>query len=889
MPEIPCLFLIDGSSYIFRAFHAIGRLSTSKGFPTNAIFGFTSMLLKVLREIKPEYVAVVLDAKGPTFRDEIYPDYKANRPSMPEGLEPQIPYIKRIIQGYSIPVIEKEGYEADDVMGTIAKEVAKKGVYVTIVTGDKDMLQLVDEHIHTLDTMKDRSFGAREVVERYGVKPGQMTDIMGLAGDSIDNIPGVPGIGEKTAVALIKEFDTLENLLANREKLPRKKLIEALTRFGEQATLSKRLATIATDVPLEYNLKDFALSEPVVETLKEIFRELEFSKFLKELTSETLSTEDYHIVTEEDQFSNLVGELKGCRGFAFDFETTSRDPMLAELVGLSFSFNPHQAYYIPLGHRYPGVPRQLGKEFVLGELKSLFEDERLKKYGQNIKYEYVLLKRSGIELRGIECDTMVASYLVNPTKHNHNLEEIAREYLDHRMISYKDVVGSGKREVTFDQVDLNTAKNYSCEDSDVTFLVSHTLLPKLADEGPKDLFDEVEVPLIEVLAHMEMNGVKIDRSLLEEMSKESETQLASIANRIYLLAGEQFNINSSQQLSKILFEKLKLPKVKKTKTGTSTDTEVLTKLAPQHDLPLELLAYRSLSKLKSTYIDALPKLINPRTGRVHTSYNQTVTATGRLSSSDPNLQNIPIRSEEGKRIRKAFIPEEGWLMISADYSQIELRILAHLTRDNTLCEAFHRDEDIHARTASNIFGVRLEDVTPEMRRGAKVINFGIIYGMSAFGLGKELDIEPKVASAYIEGYFQRYQGVKDYIDSTLSEAREKGYVTTLFGRRRYLPEINSSNQMARNAAERTAINTPIQGTAADLIKIAMIQIHRRLKDLNLSTKMIMQVHDELVFECPEGELEKASRIIREGMEGVMKCLVPLRVSISHGRNWNEAH
>ncbi len=889
MPEKPRLFLIDGSSYIFRAFHAIGRLSTSKGFPTNAIFGFTSMLLRVLREMKPEYVAVVLDAKGPTFRDEIYPDYKANRPGMPEGLEPQIPYIKRIIEAYGIPVIEREGYEADDVIGTIAKEVAKKGLDVVIVTGDKDMLQLVDEHICTLDTMKDRSFGKGEVVERYGVKPEQMTDVMGLAGDSIDNIPGVPGIGEKTAVALIKEYDTLENLLANREQLPKKRLIEALAQFGEQATLSKRLATIATNVPLEYNLEDFALSEPVAETLKEIFRELEFSKFLQELTSETLSIEDYHLVTEKDQFSNLVEELTGCQGFALDFETTSRDPMLAELVGLSLSFNPHQAYYIPLGHRYDGAPKQLDKEFVLSELKPLFQDEKLKKYGQNIKYEYVLLKRRGIELRGIEGDTMVASYLLNPTKHNHNLEEIAREYLDHRMISYKDVVGSGKKEVSFDQVDLNTAKNYSCEDSDVTFLVSHILLPKLVDEGLKDLFHEVEIPLIEVLASMEMNGVKINRSLLEEMSKEFERQLASIADRIYLLAGEQFNINSSQQLSRILFEKLNLPKVKRTKTGTSTDTEVLTKLAQQHDLPLELLAYRSLSKLKSTYIDALPKLINPRTGRVHTSYNQTVTATGRLSSSDPNLQNIPIRSEEGRRIRQAFIPGEGWVMISADYSQIELRILAHLTRDNDLCEAFHRDEDIHARTASHVFGVSLEEVTPEMRRQAKVINFGIIYGISAFGLGKELGVEPKVASAYIEGYFQKYHAVKGYIDSSLKEAREKGYVMTLFGRRRYLPEINSSNQMARNAAERTAINTPIQGTAADLIKVAMIQIHRRLKDLNLSTKMIMQVHDELVFECPEGELERANGIIREGMEGVMHCSVPLKVSIAHGRNWNEAH
>jgi DNA polymerase-1 len=889
MAEIPRLFLIDGSSYVFRAFYAIGQLSTSKGFPTNAIYGFTSMFLRVLREMNPEYVAVVFDAKGPTFRDEIYSDYKANRPAMPQGLEPQIPYIKRIVEAYNIPAIEKEGYEADDVIGTIAKEAAKQGVDVVIVSGDKDMLQLVNGRIHTLDTMKDRSFGPREVIERYGVAPEEITDVMALMGDSIDNIPGVPGIGEKTAVALIRQFKTLDNLLANRERLPKKKLVEALIRFGEQAKLSKRLATISTDVPLEYNLRDFLSSEPDIERLKGIFRELEFSKFLKEITSETLSMEDYHIVTEEDQFSNLVGELRGCRGFSFDFETTSRDPMLADLVGLSFSLAPHRAYYVPMGHRYPGVPRQLDRDFVLGRLKPLFEDEKLKKLGQNIKYEYVLLKRNGIELRGIECDTMVASYLVNPTKHNHNLEEIAREYLDHRMISYKDVVGSGKKEVTFDQVDLQSAKNYSCEDSDVTFLVSHILLSKLEEGGLKDLFNGVEIPLIKVLAHMEMAGVKIDRSLLEEMSKEFENRLASIADRIYLLAGERFNINSSQQLAKILFEKLKLPRVKRTKTGTSTDTEVLTKLAHQHDLPGEILAYRSLSKLKSTYIDALPKLINPRTGRVHTSYNQTVTATGRLSSSDPNLQNIPIRSEEGKRIREAFIPEEGWLMLSADYSQIELRILAHLARDKALCEAFQRDEDIHARTASNIFGVSLEGVTPEMRRQAKVINFGIIYGMSAFGLGKELDVEPKIASAYIEGYFEKYKGVKEYIDSSLRESREKGYVTTLFGRRRYLPEINSSNQIARNAAERTAINTPIQGTAADLIKVAMIHIHGQLKDLKLSTKMVIQVHDELVFECPEGELEQVTRIVREGMEGAMEYSVPLKVSIARGRNWNEAH
>jgi DNA polymerase-1 len=889
MVEKPRLFLIDGSSYVFRAFYAIGRLSTSKGFPTNAIFGFTSMLLKVLRDVKPEYVAVVLDAKGPTFREQIYSDYKANRPGMPEGLEPQIPYIKRIVEAYNIPVIEIEGYEADDVIGTIARQVAKQGVDVFIVTGDKDMLQLVDERIRTLDTMKDRSFGPTEVVQRYGVEPKEMTDLMGLTGDSIDNIPGVPGIGEKTAVALIKEFKTLENLLANREKVSRKKVFEALTRFGEQAKLSKLLATISTDVPLEYDLQDLALSEPDVERLREVFRELEFSKFLKDMTGETLSVEDYHTVTEEDQFSNLLGELRRCQGFSFDCEATSRDPMVAELVGFSFSFDPQRAFYVPVGHRYLGVPRQLDKNVVLSQLKPLFEDGRLRKYGHNLKYEYVLLKRNGIELRGIACDTMVASYLVNPTKHNHNLEEIAREYLDHRMISYKDVVGSGKKGVTFDQVDLNTAKNYSCEDSDVAFLVNPILLSRVEEEGLKDLFNRVEIPLIEVLAHMEMNGVKIDRSLLEEMSKEFGNKLASIEDRIYLLAGERFNVNSSQQLSKILFEKLRLPKVKRTKTGTSTDTEVLTKLAQHHDLPGELLAYRSFSKLKSTYIDALPRLINPRTGRLHTSYNQTVTATGRLSSSDPNLQNIPIRSEEGRRIRQAFIAAEGWLMLSADYSQIELRILAHLARDRQLCEAFQRDEDIHARTASNIFGVPIEEVTPEMRRQAKVINFGIIYGMSAFGLGKELNIDSAVAAAYIEGYFQKHRGVKEYIDSSLREAREKGYVTTLLGRKRYLPEINSPNQMARNATERTAINTPIQGTAADLIKVAMVHIHRRFKDLNLSTKMVMQVHDELVIECPDDELEQASQITRDAMEGAMECSVPLKVSIAYGRNWNEAH
>jgi DNA polymerase-1 len=891
MPDRPKLFLIDGSSYIFRAFYAIGHLSNAKGLPTNAVYGFTQMLLKVVKQHQPDYLAVIFDSKAPTFRSEVYKEYKANRPTMPEGLVPQIPYIKKITEGYRIAILEREGYEADDLIGTVAKGVGPE-VDVIIITGDKDILQLVNDRIQVYDTMKEKKLGVEEVVQRFGVHPEQVVEVMGLAGDAIDNIPGVPGIGEKTAIQLIKTYGSVENLLTHVEEIPQKRLKENLKTHGDLARLSRQLATIHTDVPISYQLKDFSLSPPDLKNLKEIFKELEFNKLLRELPEEggsPTAARDYSLVTKQNEFLTLIENLKKATSFSIDLETTSPYPMWADLVGISLSYAPHQAFYIPLGHRPSKATQQLPLHWVLERLKPVLEDKEVKKVGQNIKYEWIVLKRYGTPLQGIHGDTMIASYLLNPTKHNHNLNEIAQEYLDRSIMNYKEVVGSGTKAVTFDQIELERAKDYSCEDADVTLQLSHLLLPKLKEGGFKELFDQVEMPLIMVLAKMEMNGVKIDLELLQEYSKEIETQLQQKMGRIYGLAGEVFNINSSQQLGKILFDKLKLPVVKKTKTGYSTDVEVLTKLSLHHDLPLEILGYRNLTKLKSTYVDALPKLVHPKTGRIHTSYNQTVTATGRLSSSDPNLQNIPVRAEEGSRIRQAFIPEEGWSIVSADYSQIELRLLAHLSQDETLIKAFQQDEDIHARTASEIFGVPMEKVTPPMRREAKVINFGIIYGMSPYGLSQQLGTEPKIAQAYIEEYFKKYSGVQTYIENSLEGARQKGYVTTLLHRRRYLPDLHSPTVAIRQATERMAINTPLQGTAADIIKVSMIHIQNRIQELGLSTKMIMQVHDELVFEVPEEELQKTIPMIQNEMERVMDLSVPLKVSIHSGKNWAEVH
>ncbi|MBM4277181.1 MAG: DNA polymerase I [Deltaproteobacteria bacterium] len=886
MSNRPRLFLIDGSSYIYRAFYAIRHLSNSKGFPTNAIYGFTQMLLKVLKDHRPDYLAVVFDSKAPTFRSEVYKEYKANRPTMPEGLIPQIPYIKRIIEGYRIATLEMDGYEADDLIGTVAKGLESE-VDVVIITGDKDILQLVSDQIQVYDTMKEKKIGTDEVRQRFGVPPEQVVEVMGLSGDAIDNIPGVPGIGEKTATELIKRFGSIDHLLDHLDQVPQKKLKGRLEIHGELARISRKLATIRTDVPIAYQKENFVLSSPDPESLRSLFKELEFNKLLRELpaeTSEGKADRDYRLVTGQEGFVSLLQDLKESKSFAVDIETTSLYPMWAKPVGISLSHKPHQAFYIPLGH---WNAEQLPLPWVLKELRPLLEDEEVKKVGQNIKYDWIVLKHHGIAMRGILCDTMIASYLLNPTKHNHNLGEISREYLDREVTDYKKVTGG--KGMTFDQVDLEKARDYSCEDAEVTFQLFHLLLPKLREGGFEELFEQVEMPLAIVLAKMEMNGVKIDVDLLRDFSKEIESELLRKTDQIYGLAGEVFNINSSQQLGKILFDKLKLPAIKKTKTGYSTDVEVLEKLSLHHDLPLEILGYRNLTKLKSTYIDALPKLLHPDTGRVHTSYNQTVTATGRLSSSDPNLQNIPIRTDEGNRIRQAFIPEKGSIIVSADYSQIELRILAHLSQDEVLIEAFRRDEDIHSRTASEIFGVPMEKVTPVMRREAKVINFGIIYGMSGYGLSQQLKKEPRVAQAYIDEYFKKYNGVQSYIQKSLEEAKQKGYVTTLLNRRRYLPEINSPTVAIRQAAERMAINTPLQGTAADMIKVAMIRIQNQLEEHYPSAKMIMQVHDELVFEVPEREMESTLPMIRDEMETVMELSIPLKVSISSGKNWAEAH
>ncbi len=847
------------------------------------------MLLKVIKEFKPELLAVIFDAPGPSFRNEVYEAYKANRPAMPERLAPQIPYIKKIVEGLNVTLLEKEGYEADDVIGTIAKEASRQGHRVRIITGDKDIFQLIGGDITTVDTMKNKSFGVPEVKERFGVKPEQLVDLLALTGDSIDNIPGVPGIGLKTAAALIQEFGSLENLLENVEEIPKAKIKEKLILFADQARLSKQLVKIDTQVPLDYDLRDFAFSGEFKEMLKGIFKELEFTKLLQELPASDKPKTDYETILSQEDLHHMLSEIESRKAMAISVEPLGSPPMYGHMLGIAISFEPHRARYIPLVRESKGRSSFPSGDAVLEKLRPYIENPSIKKSGYDIKRTHILLKRKGLEPAGWETDVMVVSYLLNPTRHDHGLSTLAEEYLDYRVVSRKELVHGGRTGLSLEDLGIEQISHVACEASDVSLQLSHILGSRMEEEGFLDLYREIELPLITVLSDMEIKGIKVDTQLLARLSKEFETSLNQLINEIYELAGESFNINSPKQLGDLLFNKLKLPPIKKTKTGFSTDEEVLRKLAVTHPLPEKIIQFRGLSKLKSTYVDALPALINKETGRIHTSFNQTVTATGRLSSSEPNLQNIPIRTEEGRRIRNAFIPEKGLSILSADYSQIELRILAHLSRDSTLTSAFQKGEDIHRRTAAEIFGVSPERVDDLMRREAKVINFGVIYGMSPYGLAKELGIDTKVAQAYIEEYFLKHGGVRSYIDSIIQEARQQGYVTTLFNRRRYLPEINSPNRPLRQFAERTAINTPIQGTAADLIKIAMIRIHKRLHDGDLSTRMILQVHDELVFETPESEVDAVSKLIREEMEGVMKMSVPLKVAITQGKNWGEAH
>ncbi|MBW2147014.1 MAG: DNA polymerase I [Deltaproteobacteria bacterium] len=894
MNERPTLFLIDGSSYFYRAFHAIRGLSrSSDGMPTNAIYGFVRMLMKVIREGKPTHVAIAWDARGPTFRHDIFSDYKANRPEMPEELQVQIPYIRKIVESLCIPSLELPGWEADDIIGTMTRKAEQENMDVVIVSGDKDLMQLVGPHVIMWDTMpqKDIRYDAEGVKRRFGVPPHQVTEVMALAGDKSDNISGVPGIGEKKAGDLIQKFGSVENLLAHLHDL-KGKMRENLEAHAEDALLSKRLVRIDTEAPLELGPKELKQGEADLQGLDAVFRELEFTQLRRELTQKKeISYDAYRLANNESAFDALTGRLRAVAEFALDTETTSLDPMKAELVGISVACGIGEAYYVPVGHRYDGVSKQLSLETLKKKLGPILADESIAKIGQNIKYDLIVLHRHGFELKGIECDTMIASYVLDPSRRSHGLEDLSMDLLGHRMTAYKDVVGTGQKAVSFSSVDVTTAMKYSCEDADATLRLAGILLPQLDQAGLRKLFAEVEMPLLEVLAEMEMRGVRVDKMRLRELSLDMENRMSSLEERIYELAGERFLINSHQQLGRILFVKLNLPAVKKTqkKTGYSTDVEVLEQLSPQHPLPGAVLEYRSLAKLKSTYVDALLEMIHPETGRIHTSYNQTVAATGRLSSSNPNLQNIPIRTEEGRHIRQVFIPQEGWVMLSADYSQIELRLLAHLSEDETLCRAFYEGEDIHARTAADVFGVDLQEVSAELRHRAKAVNFGIIYGQKGFGLSRELGISTREAQDIIDRYFDRYPGVRRYREKVILQAQEHGFVTTLLGRRRMVPEILSPNRVAREAAERVATNTPLQGTAADLIKLVMIRIAPRIRKEGWKSRMLLQVHDELVFESPPEEIDALEAAVREDMENVMPLKVPLVVDVHRGRNWDEAH
>ncbi|MDO8281727.1 MAG: DNA polymerase I [Thermodesulfovibrionia bacterium] len=885
---MPTLYLIDGNSYLYRAFYAIKRLSSSSGFPTNAIYGFTTMILKILEQKKPDYFTIVFDSPGPTHRHEAYEQYKAHRPSMPDDLKLQVPIIKDIIAAFNIHTIEKPGFEADDLLAVIAKRAEKEGVDVFIVTGDKDLCQVITPKIKIYDSMKEKVTGEKDVIERFGVEPKRIPEIMALMGDASDNIPGVPGIGEKTAVKLIKEFGSLDGVVKNHAEIKQPKLRESIAANIPNIELSLSLATVNLDAPAEVSMEELEEKEPDWPKLFEIFSKYELRSLVnlvpKEEQTVSKFNAEYVTITDEALFKEVIASIK--HEVTIDTETTSKSPVLAELVGISLSVDPEKAYYIPLAHYYLGAPKQLSKEYVIKELRVILEDPDIKKTGHNIKYDLIVLKNEGIDLKGVAFDTMLASYLLNPNRSNHGLDDVAMSQLSIEKISFKDVVGKLNG---FSEVSVEDATRYSGEDSAVTLKLKRHLEPMLQKEGLYMLFNDMEMPLVEVLADMEMSGIKIDSSLMTSLSEKLGRELESIEKRIYFIAGEEFNINSPKQLQEVLYEKLGLRKIKKTKTGYSTDVDVLEELSLEHELPKEILEYRGLSKIKNTYLDALPKIVNPKTGRIHTSFNQTITATGRLSSSDPNLQNIPARGEWGTRIRQAFIAEEGNLLLSSDYSQIELRILAHLSGDEGLIDVFNNGGDIHSRTASGLFGIPAGEVTSEMRRRAKVVNFGIVYGMSPYGLSKELTISPGEAKDYIDTYFAQHPGVSKYIAALIEEVTHKGYVTTLYNRKRAIPELQSTNKNIKQLGERLAINTPIQGSAADVIKIAMINIHNRIINEKLRMKMLLQVHDELLFEVPEDEAQKAEALVREEMENVIKLHVPLKVDIGIGKNWAEAH
>ena len=924
------LVLVDGSSYLYRAFHAFPPLTNSAGEPTGAMYGVLNMLKSLISQVQPSHIAVVFDAKGKTFRDEMFEQYKSHRPPMPDDLRKQIQPLHDIIRALGIPLLVIEGVEADDVIGTLAVAASKANQKVLISTGDKDMAQLVDDNIMLINTMNNTLLDRDAVIEKYGIPPELIIDYLALMGDSADNIPGVAGVGEKTALGLLQGIGSMAEIYANLDKVAElpirgaKKLGDKLLAEKEMADLSYRLATIKTDVALDITPEQLTLGASNNDQLTEYFGRYEFKRWLNEvmngadsitnnneqptkinhyqatpalaqdnsdeaLPAIQIDRSRYETLLTEADLNRWVEKLKQAKLFALDTETDNLDYMAANLVGISFALENGEAAYLPLQLDYLGAPKTLEKTTALSLLKPVLENPSIQKVGQNFKYDLTIFARNGIDVQGVSFDTMLESYVLNSTG-RHNMDDLAKRYLGHQTISFEEIAGKGKNQLTFNQIPLEKAAEYAAEDADVTMKLQQVLWEKLSKEPSLEkLFKEMELPLLGVLSRMERRGVLIDSDALFLQSNEIANRLSELEEQAYVLAGQPFNLASTKQLQEILFDKLGLPVIQKTPKGApSTNEEVLEELAFSHELPKVLVEHRGLSKLKSTYTDKLPQMVNPQTGRVHTSYHQAVTATGRLSSSDPNLQNIPIRNEEGRRIRQAFIAREGFTVVAADYSQIELRIMAHLSQDQGLINAFTQGKDIHRSTAAEIFGVALDEVTSEQRRNAKAINFGLIYGMSAFGLSRQLGIGRADAQSYMDLYFKRYPGVQTFMHDIREKAKAQGYVETLFGRRLYLPDINSSNGMRRKAAERVAINAPMQGTAADIIKRAMIQLDQKLQN-DLDIAMIMQVHDELVFEVRSEKVAFYSELIKTQMESAADLVVPLIVEVGQGTNWDEAH
>lgn len=920
------LILVDGSSYLYRAYHAFPPLTNSAGEPTGAMYGVLNMLKSLLAQYNPSHVAVVFDAKGKTFRDELFEHYKSHRPPMPDELRAQIEPLHEMVRAMGLPLLAVSGVEADDVIGTLALEAEKKGLSVLISTGDKDMAQLVTPAITLINTMNNTILGPEEVEQKYGVPPALIIDFLAMMGDSSDNIPGVPGVGEKTAQALLQGLGSMQTIYDNLDKVAdlgfrgAKTMATKLEQNRDVAFLSYQLATIKTDVELALPCEELTVTEPDTEALQALFNRYEFKRWLSDLqdgkwlqgkksttqaqkaqadepapvaeTSSVLPTEGYVTILDQDLFDSWLEKLKNSEVFAFDLETDALDTLSANIVGISFAVAPGEAAYLPVAHDYLDAPDQLDRATVLAQLKPLLEDESAWKVGQNLKYDRGVLKNYDIELAGIKFDTMLESYILNSVVGKHDMDSLAARWLNHKTVTFQEIAGKGKNQLTFNQIALEQASHYAAEDADVTLQLHLKMWPELEKEaGPKKVFEQIEMPLLTVISRIERNGVLIDQSILAQHSKELTARLAELELKAHELAGEPFNLSSTKQLQVILFEKQGIKPTKKTPGGApSTSEEVLAELALDYPLPKVILEHRGLSKLKSTYTDKLPLMINPISGRVHTSYHQAVTATGRLSSADPNLQNIPVRNDEGRRIRQAFVAAKGHRIVAADYSQIELRIMAHLSQDKGLLDAFAQGEDIHRATASEVFGVALDKVSGEQRRSAKAINFGLIYGMSAFGLSRQLNIGAGEAKKYMDLYFERYPGVLRYMENTRQLAASKGYVETLEGRRLWLPDIKSGNAIRRKAAERAAINAPMQGTAADIIKRAMIAVDNWLEQQNdNAVRMIMQVHDELVFEVKAGAVEEASQKIRALMEGSVQLDVPLLVEVGVGDNWDEAH